>query len=165
LPKLYVATLDQLLDTIGKRGSLTDQTLAVARQFSQFAYVQGRDKTGSQQSVPQQICQPFAILNISLSSGHRFDVAGIDEDQFRTSFKDIENRFPINASAFYSNMSTAFNREPIEQAQEVVRHGRESTDILLTILNQTTNSGLGVNVYATAAIVKNLHVQLLSARA
>jgi hypothetical protein len=119
--------------------------------------MQRRDETSLQQSVPQQIGKPFAVLYVSLSSGHRFDVAGIDQNHFETSFKDVEYRFPVNTSTFNSDMRTPLGNEPIEQPQQVISHSREGADILLARLYQATNSGPGVNVYAAAAIIKSLH--------
>jgi hypothetical protein len=119
--------------------------------------VKGWDEAGAQQSVPQQVGKPLTILNVSLSSWHRFDVASIDQNHFEASFKDVEYRPPVNARAFNSDMRTPLGNEPIEQSQQVISHSREGADILLACFYQATNGGLCVNVYAATAIIKSLH--------
>jgi hypothetical protein len=51
LPELDIGRLDQLLDAVGDRRMFFDQCLAVARQLSQLADLQGWDEAGLQQAV------------------------------------------------------------------------------------------------------------------
>jgi hypothetical protein len=44
--------------------------------------------------VTQQIGQPFALLDIRLASGHRFDVLRIDQDDRAPILHEVEHRPP-----------------------------------------------------------------------
>jgi hypothetical protein len=72
--------------------------------------------------MPEQVGQPLTVSNIGLSSWHSFDVAGIDKYYFNAGLQDVEDWFPINASAFDCGVSAAFTTQPVEQGKQVISH-------------------------------------------
>jgi hypothetical protein len=48
------------------------------------------------QAMLQQVSYPLGVFHIRLSSGDRFDMLGIDHQQFKTAFQQIKHRFPIH---------------------------------------------------------------------
>jgi hypothetical protein len=96
--------------------------------------------------VTQKVGQPLTVSHISLTTRHSFYVVSINEDHFHIAFEDIENRFPVNASALYRNVGAAFSDEPIRKAQQVIGHCREGAKLFLAMLNEASDYSLGMNV-------------------
>jgi hypothetical protein len=68
---------------------------------------------------------------------------------------------PINAGTLNGDVRATFTGKPVGEAQEIVRHCRESVCLPLALFDETDNSSFGVNVNTTATRIKNLHLTLL----
>jgi hypothetical protein len=107
-PKTLVATLASLmsassstfLNAIGCRRPLLDQPRPLPRQIAQFADWRGRHETGLQQTVPQQLGDPLAVLHVGLAVGHSLDVLGIDQNDVNPALEDVEDRLSVHAGRY-----------------------------------------------------------------
>lgn len=72
----------------------------------------GRNETGLEQPVPPQVCEPLTIAHIRLATGHRFDMARVDEHDLEESFEQVEDRLPIHART-RTEIATACSYIPI----------------------------------------------------
>lgn len=85
------------MNSMDDASSVPDQLRALTRQISSVEQRDRGNETGLQQTLRQQIGQPFRSGDIRLAPGHSLDMLGVDEQQFTAPFQDIPNRFPIFA--------------------------------------------------------------------
>ena len=100
-------------------------------RVAQVADRHGWDKTGTQQSVLQQLGQPLRIFDIGLTARHMLDMRRVDQQDFDYSFEDIEDRLPVFACALYRHVRTALRDQPISQDEQLTGHGGKGARLLL----------------------------------
>src|SRR5262249_3429182 len=115
-PKTSDATLESLILALSKSLEMRlrpsapgiDQFDPVARQRAQFSQFRRRDITWLQQSVAQQVCDPFGIFDIGLATGDSLDVARVGDDQLEVTFENVVDRLPVDASRFHRHRRAIF---------------------------------------------------------
>ena len=106
-----------LLHPLDLSGLLLGQADPSARQVTQLALWTGRDETGFEQTVLQQVGNPLGIFDIGLAPGDRFDLLRIDHEHFKVACQQIKHRFPIHSRGLEGDMRTALLFEPIRELQ------------------------------------------------
>ena len=104
--QLDVGPFQRLLEAVDLGGALPHQTAPVAGQLPQLACGPIGHETAAQQSMAQQIRQPFGIAHIALASGHHLDVGGIDQQQREPVLQQIPDRLPVDAGALHREWVT-----------------------------------------------------------
>jgi hypothetical protein len=114
----------------------------------------------------KQIRNPLTILHVRLSSGYRFDMSGIDQQDSEASLQKVEHGPPVDTGTFHCHMSHLMGLQPIMQNHQVRGHRQESPNLfknLASFPNQEAgHHGFLVNVQTTTAFVNDFHPSLLS---
>jgi hypothetical protein len=97
LVSLIVAVSKTLCSRLICSRVLIDQAFAIAHQVPQHPYRFGRDETGADQAMPQQISNPFAIAYIGFATGQGLDLMGIGQQQLKLVFQHSVDRPPEHA--------------------------------------------------------------------
>ena len=87
--------------------------------------------------MAQAVGNPLAVFHVGLATGNSFDVTSVDEYYFKMPVEEVENRFPVDPSAFYGDVSALVFNEPVQHAQKVRSHGRKGTNLALAVFNET----------------------------
>ena len=82
--ELDVRAFQRLLDPIRHLRPPVDQGGAVASQFAQLSLATVGHETAPDQTVPQQVGDPFTVLDVGFAARHSLDVLGIGQDQLET---------------------------------------------------------------------------------
>jgi len=77
--ELDAGVLQNLVQPIGGSRALFGQALAITGEVAQFTNRRWRYKAAAQQSVLEQLCQPRAVSDVGLASGHLLEVGGVDQ--------------------------------------------------------------------------------------
>jgi hypothetical protein len=157
LSQLDIRRFNEFLETVRDRGAIAHQDLPVARQFPQFPDVPGRDEAGLQQTMAQQITNPIAVPDISLPSGHRFDVVGVDQQDGTVVFQQIEDWPPVDAGTLNGDVRATGSQEPVSQLQEIRRHSREGPNLFLAFDAEASHDRLGMHIETAAARIHDFH--------
>ncbi len=103
--------------------------LRIAHQVAQIANGFGRNEAGFEQAMAQQVGEPFTILNVRFVAGHRLHVLGVDQDDLKAAFQDVEDRSPIDAGAFHGHMGDLADWQPVGQRLQPSRGGGEGAHL------------------------------------
>jgi len=96
--QLHVRALQRFLDPVDLVGPLLHQRLAVARALPQRPKRRGRDEAAPQQAMPQQVRQPFGVLDVGRAPGHRAHVLRVDQqDGPPCLLQEVVHRPPVDA--------------------------------------------------------------------
>ena len=139
------------------------QARALAGEITQDPLLRRRHETGAQQPMLQQIGDPFGISYVGLASRHRFEVLGINHQQFEVPFQQIVDGFPEHPGTLHGHMGHAQRFEPIAHAQHPARHGAKRAALLLEASSRikglrTAHHRPFVNVKTCTALVDNMHL-------
>jgi hypothetical protein len=115
-----------------------------------------RNEGRAKQTVTEAVSNPLAVFNVRLTARNRFDVTSINENNFKVTIEEIENRLPVNTSAFNSDVRALVIKKPIQHTEKVCSHSRESASVTFTVFDETSDSGFSVNINTAAGRVKNL---------
>ena len=92
--KFDVGALQGLLQFVGRLAALGRKAAAMAGELPQVALRPAGNEAGAQKPVAQQVGDPLSILDIGLSSWHRFHVGGVGDDQLEVALQQIVDRHP-----------------------------------------------------------------------
>ena len=93
--------------------------LAMAHEIAQVANGLGRNEAGGQQAVPQQVRQPFTVLDIGLVTRNGLHMLRIDQNDLKTAFQDVKDRTPIDAGTFHADVGHALTAQPVSQSLQL----------------------------------------------
>jgi len=111
-----------VLHPIDQGRAFADKRAAKPGEIAQVALRHWRDETGAQQTVPQQVRQPFRVTHISLTARHGFDVLRIHQQHVEIAFQDIEHWLPVFTGALHRDMGHPITLQPVRQRQQVHCH-------------------------------------------
>ena len=80
-------------------------------------------------AVPQQVRQPFGVLDVGLVPRHRLPMLGIDQDDRVVGLQQVEDRAPVHARALHGHLLHPAGVEPVIQRQQVRRHGAKAVHL------------------------------------
>src|SRR5256885_13802907 len=63
---------------------------------------------------------PLAILDVGLPPRDLLDVLGVDQDDGESPFQEVEDRLPVDAGRFHSDMGHGEGGQPAGQFQQVI---------------------------------------------
>ena len=73
-----------------------------------------------------QLLEPLAVHDIGLAARDVFHVMGVDEHHVEAAgLQDLVEGDPVDAGGFHGYGGDAADREPVREAVELRRHGRE----------------------------------------
>ena len=108
-----------------KDAPATDVVSGVRLQPGQVAQrsLLGRgNEAALQQSMAQQVSDPFRILDIGLSPTERLDVLGIHYQDLKFPFQYIEDGLPVHSGAFHCHMRHPAFCQPAHQLLQILTH-------------------------------------------
>jgi len=117
-----IGSLQDLLDAADDPAPLPDEDAAVAYYLSKLSLRAIWNIAAAQQTVPQQIGNPFRVFDIGLPPRHRFDMLGVYHEQRETIFQEIVDRFPVYPCAFHGHMGDFEVKQPLLEFQQVFGH-------------------------------------------
>jgi len=91
-----------------------------------------RNKAGLDHAAHKQVADPGRVLAVCLISLLRFGVFGMGKDNTASLFKDVENRYPVFACGFHTNLGAAVLGKPVGQFSQSVRKGRKPGFMVLS---------------------------------
>jgi len=106
------------VDAIDHARAIADETFAVPRQLSEGPDVCRWNKAGPNQTMRQQVGEPFTIFDVGLSSWHRLDVLGIGEDDDEAAFEQVKHRFlntPVDSIAIELSGTTSSSGSTVSE--------------------------------------------------
>ena len=122
--------LERLLEPVHFRAALVEQRRAVPGEFPQLALGPVRHEAGPQQSVPQQVGQPLAVLHVRLPPRHLLDMLRVNQQQLKAPLQQVEEGLPIDAGAFHRHMRYPLRRQPVGERPQVICHRPEGPHLL-----------------------------------
>src|SRR5688572_20394636 len=81
--------------------------------------------------MTEQVSNPLGVTHIRLASRHRLDVLRVDDEDSEEPLAKVLDRATVSAAALQRHMRAPRRLQPVDQAQEVVRHRPEGADFLL----------------------------------
>jgi len=162
-----IGTLQRLLESIRFVNPLLDQCLAVTGQLAYRSNRRWRNEARPQQSVSEQVGQPFAVADVRFLAWHRPHVLRVDEQQGALLvFKNVEYWPPVHASRLERHVGHSHAVEPVRQLQQVGRHCLECTHLSLDQPVRLRDQDAGdntflVDVEPTTPRVNDLHRHFL----
>src|SRR6266852_1050692 len=128
--ELDVGAFQCFLDAVDLGCPLANQGRPIPRELSQLSLWTLGHEAGAQQTVPQQIRDPFTISDIRLATGHLLDVLGVYQQQLYLAFEQIPERVPINPSALEGHLRDPLLCQPVAELEELGRHRAERANLL-----------------------------------
>jgi len=101
----------------------------MAGELPQVALLPAGDEAGAQKPVAQQVRDPLSILNVGLSSWHRFHVGGVGHDQLEVTLQQIVDRRPIVARGFHGRMGNPLLLKTFEHLHHMARSSAKVLDL------------------------------------
>jgi hypothetical protein len=122
-----------------------------------------RHEAGSQKSMPQQVGDPLAILDVGFAAWHLLDMACVHQQQGERPFEHVPCWFPVHTRALERHMRDMLECEPIGELQQIRGHRIEGADLFVRLLarsrhNHASHHGLFVNVESATVLVDYLHL-------
>lgn len=118
-----------LLHALNERGRTFDEGGAVPQIAAQGDHPVSRAEAAPQQAEHVQIAEPLAIRDVTLATGHMFDVPGIHQDDLKAAgLEDLEYRNPVDAGGFHRHMRYATGGEPVGESVQITRKRGERPD-------------------------------------
>jgi len=115
-----------ILETVFFAAVTGNQFGAVAGILPKDADFPRGDKTGANQTEPEQVTNPFGILDIILIAFDRFHPFGIGNGDIDTVFQKIENRDPVFTGRFHADIQAVIVKQPLFEAEDVIVKGRKA---------------------------------------
>ncbi len=124
--QLQVHFDERLLHALRVNAGLLDERLPMAQIASEPDDGIAWPETAAQQPDNLQFAEPFAVRHVTLASRHVLDVMSIHELHVETAgLQHLEQRNPVNAGGFHGDSRDPTARQPVRQADEIVRKGPE----------------------------------------
>lgn len=124
-----VHQLEGFLDVLDVGRTHFDEIIAMTDEGAQGADLRGRDERAAQQAVSVKLLDPLAIQNIGLLARDVFNVAGVDDEDFKAArFENFEDRDPVDAGGFHGHGIDLSGCEPIRESMEISGEGGERAD-------------------------------------
>jgi hypothetical protein len=163
--KFDIGALQGLLQFVGRLAALGSKAAAMAGELPQVALLPAGNEAGTQQPVAQQLGDPLSILDIALSSRHRFHVGGVGDDQLEVALQQIIDRHPVVACGFHGHMGDLLLFEPLKHLHHLGRGGAKALGFAHRILARLAFEHAGhrralMHVEARTTTIFNFHAWL-----
>ena len=140
----------------------------VAYQIPQMTDVSRWNKGRLDHVAHEEVTDPFGILTVCLVPLLRFGVFGMGKgDKKPDLFQDIEDRNPVFAGRFHTDLEAVVFRKPVSQFPESFEEGRETSLLILSSVVCVGNPNAGiepcfVEIKPTAIFTKDLKAKKIT---
>ncbi len=110
----------------------TDEFTSISNQITEMTDWSRRNKAGLDHVAHEQVAYPGRVLAVCLISLLRFGVFGMGKDNTASLFKDVENRYPVFACGFHTNLGATVLGKPVRQFSQSVGKGRKPGFMVLS---------------------------------
>jgi len=110
--KGYVADGKDILIAVLLAGFAGDQLEAIPRILAKDADILVGDKTAGYQSKPEQVADPFGILNVVFATLNCFDPLWVRNSHIDGIFKQVEHGNPIFPGRFHADVPAVVLQQP-----------------------------------------------------
>ena len=146
--ELHIHLGQRFLHVLDMVGRVLHQHGALAQVAPQPSYLRPGPEGSRQQSVGVQLLQPLAVQHVSLPTGHVLDAPRVHQHHLKSPlFQHPEQRYPVHPGGFHHHGLHSALRQPLRQAVQVRRVGRELPHRLLrTVLGHRHKVTAGPHV-------------------
>ena len=133
---------------------------AIAHEIPKLTNICGRDKAAGNQSVLEDICDPFGIFFVGLLAPNCFHIFGVSKNNLARGFQCVVNRNPVFTRGFHANIFAVVFSKPGGTTTQVAGKGREAFLLVgghtLVICScDTGDNKVFVDIHSTANWINN----------
>ena len=124
--KLQVGDSQAVLGTVLLPDEHVGELGAVTHQVAELTDFRGGDKTWSYHVAHEKVTDPFGILAVGLVPFLGLGILGMRKGNKTGFLKDVENRDPVLAGGFHTDLKTRVFGKPVSQLPQTFGKGREA---------------------------------------
>ncbi|MCA9689760.1 MAG: hypothetical protein KC636_09125 [Myxococcales bacterium] len=128
--ELDVGLLEDIQEAVALGSPRLDELSPVAQQIAQPADGLGRHEAGADETVPNEVGDPLAVLDVRLAPRDVLDVVCVADDDLEVALEDGVYRLPVHARALHGDVGDAEFGQPVAKFEQVPRERRKPTDLL-----------------------------------